>query len=247
VLSGSIQTLIDDEEGVGPKGLNGGYVVNNGNPYYSDGQLQENLSGVGLGYGIDLAQQPPTELAAAGIGPPDSIAMTPYMEHKVPALVCPGPGPIISGKCIQSWAWALGPRGSNAQADLTKNGGLTVSLATVSAFDNYVFNQALTWTESEVPKYDGGTPFNELPAVLQDVLVSITFNGGREGFYRVAGDLSTPNIGDLSNLIQQDSYLSPARATQLAAIVKVAETQGDIPGDNLKAGMNTTPFCGGVQ
>ena len=37
VLSGSIQTLIDDEEGVGPKELNGGYVVNNGNPYYSDG------------------------------------------------------------------------------------------------------------------------------------------------------------------------------------------------------------------
>ena len=94
-----------------------------------------------------------------------------------------------------------------------------------------------------MPSYDGGTPFNELPAVLQDVLVSITFNGGQKGFRAMASGLTTANIGDLSNLIQQDSYVSPGRRAQLADIVKVAEAQGDIPGDNLGLGKNTTPFC----
>ena len=107
-------------------------------------------------------------------------------------------------------------------------------------------NQALTWTESIVPKYDGGTPFNELPAVLQDVLVSIVYNGGQGSFIKnIAGNhgLVTQNLGNLATLIKEDPTLASTRATQLADIVKVAETQGDIPGDNLGPGKNTTPFC----
>ena len=70
--------------------------------------------------------------------------------------------------------------------------------------------------------------------------------GGGRGFIKnIAGNqgLATQNLGNLAALIQEDPTLASTRATQLADIVKVAEAQVDIPGDNLGLGKNTTPFC----